>query len=228
VSTGYSYPVVASAAVPGARHKLSHTQLLLAAGGAIAVIVVVLSIVLLAAKPSVTPCHFSCGPKTGPRLQDPTAYTSSQFNFRVEYDKGSLSIGSQSASSVTLQSQDGSAVLTITGASGSNVSGAVQNVVNGLDTNTYQNLQQIGTLNGAEIGLVQGQGVVYSAQVNAGGQVIPVVVIVMGATQNNLTITTLSIGAQDQPSDPHFTPYGSSAGQTLDPPITNTIWPGTQ
>jgi len=228
VASGYSYPVVATASVPGAHHKLSHTQLLLAAGGIIAVIVVVLTVVLVAAKPGVTPCHFSCGPKTGPRLTNPDAYTSSQFNFRVEYDKGSLGIGTQNAASVTLQNQDGSAVVQITGSSGSNVSGAIQSAISGLDTNTFQNVQQLGTLNGAEIGLVQGQGAVYSAQVSGGGQAIPIVIIVMSASQNNVTITTVAFGPQDQQSNPQDTPYGMSAGTLLDGPVTNTIWPGSQ
>ena len=69
---------------------------------------------------------------------------------------------------------------------------ALQSDINQLGSNTYQDLQQVSsTLPGAEIGGVVGAGEVYDANyVEAGsGHQFPVTVIVMAATEGDLTIS---------------------------------------
>ena len=229
VATGYSYPVVPAASVPAAQHKLSHLQLLASAGGIIAVVVIALTVILVVVKPGTKACHFSCGPSTGTRLLSPTAYTSTQFNFRVEYDSSSLKLGQQSATSVDLQAANGDGALHVAGSNGSNVTNAIQTAVNSIDSNTFQNIQQIGDIPGAQIGFVQGQGVALSAQLvpsDGSGQATPVTIMVMAASQNNVTITAVAFGAMDT-SSAELLPFGLTSAQTFDFALTNTIWPGS-
>jgi hypothetical protein len=230
VAMGYSYPVVGSAGVPGARRKLGHARLLLVAGSAIAILVIVLTVVLVAARPTTKACHFACGPLTGNRLLSTTAYTSSQFHYRVEYSSDLLQVAQQDATSVTLNAASGDGAVVFIGSRGGDVSGAIQNAVSGLDSSIFQNLQQVGSIPGAQVGFVQGQGVALAGQFvdPNGGQATPITVMVVAATQNNLTITALGFGSQDN-SSPATNPFelnGASA-QAFDFALTNTIWPGS-
>ena len=114
-----------------------------------------------------------------------------------------------------------------TAVSGGDTAGAVKNAVNALDTSRFQNMQQIGPVRGAEIGLVQGEGSAYSASFvppDGSGQAIPVAIVVISATQNNVTITVTAFSASDK--DLRDAPYGLDRASDFDFPITNTIWKG--
>jgi hypothetical protein len=223
----YAYPVQRTAAVPGAQQKLKNNKFIIYFAVGFAALVVLISLVVVLLKPSTTLCHFTCGPEMGPRLLAPTFYQSSSFGYRVEYD-GNEFKAKQTSAGVQLDLQGGGGGFVVYSAkSGSDVSGALQEAFNGINTNQFQNIHEIEAIPGAEIGLVEGQGVAYSGSFipQGGGQAVPVAIGVMASTFNNLTISVLAIDVQDL-SSPQTFPLGFADGTFLDAPITNTIWPG--
>jgi hypothetical protein len=223
----YSYPVQSVASVPGARQKLDTKNFLLYGGIIFAGVVVIIALIAVLNKPSTTLCHFTCGPDVGPRLSAPTFYQNSSFNYRVEYDnKYFAAKPSSSGVQLTLQG-GGGGFLVYAATSGSDVNGALQKAFSGINTNAFQNITEIEPVPGAEIGLVEGDGVAYSASYvpQGGGKSIPVSIAVMASTSNNVTISVVAIDAQDFSSPTTF-PLGFADGTFLDGPLTNTIWPG--
>lgn len=228
-ATGYTYPVVPSALVPGAQHKLSHGRMLLLAGGVVAALVIVITVIVVGAKPSTKPCGFSCAPRSGPRLLSTSAYASQRFGYTVEYDSNTMSIANQDQSGVQLQARDGDGEVDFTATSGSDTSVAIQNALSKLSSSQFQNMQQVGSVRGAEIGLVLGQGTAYSASFvppDGTGQAIPVGIVIMSSSQNGVTITVTAFSATDH--DIRDAPYGLDASSNFDYPVTNTIWKGGQ
>jgi hypothetical protein len=227
VATGYSYPVVPASSVPAAQHKLGHSRFLMWAGGAFAVLVVLISAVAVSQKPTTALCHFSCGPDVGPRLLSSTAYQNSQYGFRVEYESPPFSIAAQDQSGVELLgNQDNFIVFKAT--TGGDVTSAIQDVVSNLNTNEFQDLQEISSVvPGAEIGFVPGSGEAFSANFVApgAGTSQTVTVMVMAATQGNLTITVVVVGVQDLSTVANL-PFGLKFGSLFDFEVSNTIWPG--
>jgi hypothetical protein len=224
----YSYPVVAAASVP--QQKLRHTHFIIAVAVGLAVLVVGITAITVGLKPTLQLCHFTCGPDVGPRLLNPTAYSNSQFGYRVEYDSGEFSTASPTAAGVTFELGNigaGSGSATFTATAGSDVNAALNSALNGISSSTFQDMQEIGPVAGAEIGEVEGTGVAYSATYVPpnGGQSQPVAVVVEAATFKNMTISILAIGDQDL-SQVDNLPIGLVAGQLFDEVGTNTIWPG--
>jgi hypothetical protein len=222
----YSYPVVAAASVP--QQKLRHTHFIVAVVVGLTVLVVGITALVVGLKPTLQLCHFTCGPDVGPRLLNPTAYKNTEFGYRIEYDSGEFTPASPTAAGVTLNLDGGNAGSAIfTATSGSDVNSALNTALNGINTNTFQDLQEIGPVAGAEIGEVEGEGVAYSASFVPpnGGQSVRVALVAEAATFKNLTISVVVYGAQDL-SSPDLLPIGLAAGQQFDEVATNTIWPG--
>jgi hypothetical protein len=225
VATNYTYPAVPTSSVPAAQHKLGHKGFVVVAFASLFVLVVIITAVAVGNKPTTSLCHFSCGPNVGPRLLSSTNYANSQFGYRIEYDPP-FSIESKNAGGVEFGANFGFIVFEAT--SGTNVSGAIQSAISGLNTNTIQDLQQqTSTLPGAQVGFVQGEGVAYDANFipSGGGSSVPVVVMAMAATQGNMTISVLAVGAKEANSAAQL-PYGMINGGLFDFEVSNTIWPG--
>jgi hypothetical protein len=228
-ATYNSYPIQSVASVPGARQKLSTSTFLLYGGILFAGLVVIIALIAVLNKPTTTLCHFTCGPDVGPRLSAPTYYQNSTFGYRVEYD-GNYFKPTASSSGVQLSlTVGGGGFIHYSATSGSDVNGAMQKAFNGLNTNAFQNISEIEPIPGAEIGLVEGQGVAYSASYvpQGGGKSIPVSIAVMASTFNNVTISVVAIDTTDL-SSPITFPLGFADGELLDGPLTNTVWAGQQ
>lgn len=222
-----AYPVVRAGSAPAVGPKLRHHHFLSVVGTLLVVIVV--AVTASAVLTRVTPqlCHLSCGPDVGPSLAVPSAYTSSQYGYRVEYDSSTFVVSSHGPSSVQLVVPTSAAnLVAFSATAGSNVSGAMSSAIGQLNTNVIQGLQAIGSVPGAEIGLVSGAGEAYSATFVPpnGGQSYPVSVVAMAATRGNLTLSVVAIGQQDLSSVADL-PFGLANGGLLDGPVTDTIWP---
>jgi hypothetical protein len=213
------------------RQKLRHHRFLATVGAVIGLPVVVISAISSLVSPSPQFCQPNCGPSTGPTQISISTYTSSSYGYQVPYDASTLSIASQSATGVDFSVRGADpkeSFVDFDAVSGSNPTGAVQQLVNGLDTNTLQGLRQIGAVPGAEIGEMQATGYAYQADYvpPAGGQSAPVDVVVMAATHNNLTIAVLAVGLQDQKGG-HAPLYMNQAlAQRFELSVTGTAWPG--
>lgn len=227
-AVGYTYPVVPSASVPAAQHKLSHTRLLLLAGGAIAALVIVITLVVVVVRPTSTPCGFTCGPRIGPRLLSRSALTIDRWGYTVEYDSHALSVAGKDENGVKLQAASGDGEVDFVATSGSDTGGAVKKAVSALGSSRFQNLQQIGPVRGAEIGFVNGEGVAYSASFvppDGGGQAVPVGIVIISAAQDGVTITVTAFSASD--TEVRDAPYGLDRSSDFDFPVSNTIWKGS-
>ena len=226
VSTNYTYPVVPTASVPAAQHKVGHTGLVAIIAASLFLLVAIVTVVAVANKPSVTYCHFSCAPDVGPRLYSHTVYQNSAFGYRVEYGS-TFTLSNQSSTGAEFDSSDGG-FLVFTATQGANVSAAIQSGLGTVDRSEFQDMQQMSSsLPGAQIGFVQGSGVVYSANYvpSGGGSSVPAVVMVVAATQGNMTLSVVAANAQDL-SSPEQDPFGLIEGYIFDFELTNTIWPG--
>jgi len=218
----YSYPSVPRAEVPGAHHRLS-PLFLIVVGLIVAVVVVGASLGAASKRPAPQNCHFSCGAFTGPRLVAPNVYTSSQFGYSVEYLPDSTKLASQSATGAEFDTNEG--VIFFDGARGTDVDGAVRTGVSNLNTAVIQDLQAVGPVRGAEIGLVPGKGTAYTANFvpQGGGGAFRVGVLVMAATQGGVTVTATMISVYYTANDGRFNnfqPYGMIDGAKFDYPIT--------
>lgn len=229
VASGYSYPVMPAASVTAMHRKLSPKMVWIIAGGAIAVVVVVVTLIVVLARPTTTPCHFSCiTPKAGIPLVSSTVYDNSNFGYGFEYINGqfpngaTMSLGSTSDSGATINMSDGSQ-LVYTASHGSDVDAAVQTAINGIDTTAFQDMLQVGPVRGAEIGLVLGHGSAFTANYvppGSGGQASKVGIVVMAVARNNLVITTVMFSPYV--NDVSALPYGLQDGSMFDYPITLT------
>lgn len=227
----YRFPVMPAASAPGARRKLRHPQFLLILGAVLGVFVVLITAITVLVRPTPQFCHFSCGPSVGPRLLSSSAYVSSAYGFHVEYNASYLHVANQSSTGVDLvvRGQNPQMMyLDYVATRGSNVSGALQHAIDGIDTNTIQDLREIGILPGAEIGEVAATGFVFQGIYvpSGGGQTAPVDVMVLAVAQNGLTISTLAVGPRDQRngSAPFF--LNPALAQLFDTSLSATVWPG--
>jgi hypothetical protein len=223
-ATGYSYPVAPPGTVPGMRHKLSRGRLWVIAAGAVAALVVVITVVVVLVRPMPVNCHFSCSRPQGAPLVGNTVYKNAQFGYSVEYLTGDVSVSASDSAGDTFSTTNGSTVRFI-GSRGSDVDGAVQAAFATIDGNVYQDLQPVGPVRGAQIGFIPGHGTAYTGKFvppNGGGKV-PIAVMVMAASSNNVTIATVVISPYG--NDASVQPYGLQEGQTLDYPMTLTHFP---
>ena len=197
------------------------------AGLSLAALVVIGTATAVSQKPTTNYCHFSCGPDVGQRLLGQTAYQNSQFGYRGEYQSPPFSIAGQNSSGVVLEGNPDN-FMVFSAASGGDVTGAIQKAVGSLSTNEFQDLHQVSSeLPGAEIGFVPGSGEAYTATLVAPGTGTSqnVSVLVMAATQGNLTLSVLVVGTEDLSSVQDL-PFGLQFGSLFDFESSNTIWPG--
>ena len=224
VGMGYSYPVMPVTAVPGARRKLGHGRLLLVAGVALAVIVVLVTLVAVVSRPQSVACGLYCGPHTGARLISSALYKNTKWGYSVEYDSSVLTMGNQGADGVEFDASNGDGSVVFTATQGTDLGGANQAAFNALPSATFQSLQPVGPVRGAEIGLVNGEGTAYSGQFAPpdGSGATPITVVILSASQNNVTLTVTAFSAASTKNAD--LPYGLDMGSAFDSPITNTLW----
>src|SRR5204862_2643371 len=141
-----------------------------------------------------------------------------------EYLPDSTELASQSATGAEFTTNAG--VIFFDGSSGTDVDQAVSDGVAGLNTAVVQDLQPVGAIRGAEIGLVPAKGTAYTANFvpQGGGGAFRVGVLVMAATQGNVTVTATMISVYYTTNDSRFNnfqPYGLIDGAKFDYPITS-------
>jgi hypothetical protein len=110
----------------------------------------------------------------------------------------------------------------------SSLDGAVSQAQQQLDSATFQDVQEIGPVRGAEIGYVPARGTVWSAtyQPSDGGNPGPVRIAIIAAQSGGLTVVATMFSDYDSGTD--HAPYGLSGDQTFDYPISGFRFPGQQ
>ena len=226
VAAGYTYPVLPYAMVPAVHRRLSRVRLMAVAGAALAIVVVLVSLLATAVRPTTSPCNLFCGPHIGTPLLTPSHYTNQKFGYTIDYDSTALTITNQDANGAEFDSANGDGSIVFTAAPGGDVGGANQNAVNALPSSTFQNLQAIGPVRGAEIGFVNGEGTAYSGELVPadGGSATPIGLIVMSAAHGGITITVQAFSSSSM--DNQLEPYGLVMGEKFDYTVANTTWKG--
>ncbi len=217
---GY-YPSLSRRQVPGAGHRLS-IRAVLGAVLLVIVAIVVLSSLAVSNRPTPKNCHFFCGSTTAPALVPPTVYRSSTYGFTIEYLPDSTQLKDQSAGAATFETPNG--VIFFEGSSGSDLDGSIRLAVLSLNSSAIQDLQEVGPVRGAEIGLVPAHGQAYTANfVSQSGAAAKVGILVMAAAQDGVTVTATMVSVYYTQNDSRYNnyqPYGLIDGPLFDYPIT--------
>jgi hypothetical protein len=222
----YTYPVMAQRDTPGERRKLGRGRLLLTAGVILVVVVVVITLVGALVRPMTNNCGLYCGPHAGPMLISSQVYQNQKWGYSVEYDSSALGVANQTDDGAEFDAGNGDGAVVFTATQGADLASANRAALDGLDGATFQNIREIGPVRGAEIGLVNGQGIAYSADFvpTDGSGASPIGLVILSATHNGMTLTATAFSGQSM--DNADLPYGLDAGDLFDFPITNTLWKG--
>jgi hypothetical protein len=163
-------------------------------------------------------CTVNCAPKFVTPLPEGASYKSSAYKFQVNYNS-SWTVRTQDANGVVLGTKLGS--VQVTGQKGGQPDQVVQATVAALPSSKWQNVALVSSLKGAHIGVQDGVGAVYSANLVGGSQTAtPVRFAVIAATHNGVTVVILAVG----PSDPKNSPHGMPEGGEFDYLCTEFVW----
>jgi hypothetical protein len=218
----YSYAIAPPPVVYPTARRRNMSQIAIA--GALLAILLVVTVVVSAiaatqflGNPKAT-CTVNCAPKIITPLSEGASYRSSTYKFQVNYSP-SWTVRSQDAGGITLGTKLGS--VQVTGQKGGQPDQALQAAVAALPSAKWQSVTQVSGLKGAHIGVQDGVGAVYSANlVGSAQQATPVRFAVIAAARSGVTVVVFAVG----PSDPKNSPHGMPEAQQIDYLCTEFMW----
>ncbi|HYA44162.1 MAG TPA: zinc ribbon domain-containing protein [Acidimicrobiales bacterium] len=177
-------------------------------------------------------CAYSCGPDQGPIAPAGQHYASS-LGFAFDYPTAMSAAKPEFRSLVTLDDNNGQ-LMVWAGQGQQSLGGLVQTysqMFSG-DSN-FTGFNSFGTVSGAEIGFIPGQGEFYSSDIAISGQETPVGVVVIAAQSAGLWAVVAGWSVCVGPSgpaactDPSFRSGGAFAsGSDFDDVLARWHWPG--
>jgi hypothetical protein len=192
-------------------------------GGVIGFAVLVFSLVaVLAIRGAFFPCTASCGPLRVTPFPEASSFTSRAYGYKVGYPS-SWSVEQKDDTAVVLSTKlHGSFVVRGT-KNGKSDDQLVQQAIADLPSSQWQNIQEVGPLHGAHIGVQNGVGRIYSAQVApSGGQAENVRIAVVAANRGGLSVVALGV----DPADVKGSPNGIPEANSFDYVLAEFTWPG--
>jgi hypothetical protein len=163
-------------------------------------------------------CTVNCAPKIVTPLSEGASYRSSQYKFEVNFST-SWTVRSQDAAGILLGTKLGS--VQVTGQKAGQPDQVLQSAVGALPSGKWQNVALVSKLKGAHVGVQDGVGAVYSANLVGNSQTAtPVRFAVITASRNGVTVVVLAVG----PSDPKNSPHGMPEGAEVDYLCTEFVW----
>jgi ribosomal protein L40E len=217
----YSYAPAPPIAYPTARRRnLSQIAI---AGVLLAILALVTLVVSgIAASqflgPARVTCTINCAPKIITPLPEGASFRSPTYKFQVNYSPN-WTVRNQDATGITLGTKLGS--VQVTGQKGGQPDQVLQATVAALPSAKWQSVTQVTGLKGAHIGVQDGVGAVYSANLVGSSQTVtPVRFAVIVANRNGVTVVVFAVG----PSDPKTSPHGMPEGQEFDYLCTVFVW----
>jgi hypothetical protein len=165
----YGYRVAEPGAFPGAgRVKVPQVMV---AGGLILIlgvaVVIITAFAISRSAGTHPPCTANCGPQFVAPLPEVDTYHSNAFGFEVDYSS-SWKVQSQDANGIALSTQAG--LLQVIGSrSGPSTSQLIKNTLAALPSSRYQSVTLVSDLHGAHIGVQDGEGAIYSANLIGSG-----------------------------------------------------------
>jgi len=193
---------------------------------------VVLGALIQAGLPSHPHCAYSCGPDQGP-ISPAGQHYSSSLGFAFDYPTAMSVAKSEFNSLVTLDDDNGQ-LMVWAGQGGQSLGALVQTYsqVFSADSN-FTGFSAFGSVSGAEIGFIPGQGEFYSADLAISGQETPVGLVVVAARSDGLWAAIAGWSVCVGPSgpaactDPSFHSGGAFAsGSDFDDVLARWHWPG--
>lgn len=168
--------------------------------------------------PTRVTCTINCAPKIVTPLPEGASYRSSTYKFQVYYSPN-WTVRNQDSSGITLGTKLGQ--VQVTGQKGGQPDQVLQATVAALPSTKWQSVTQVTGLKGAHIGVQDGVGAVYSANLVGSSQTVtPVRFAVIVASRNGVTVAVLAVG----PSDPKNSPHGMPEGREFDYLCTVFVW----
>ena len=213
-------------AVPHSRvpRRLGDRRVRLLAIVAVVVIAAVVSAVAVLVRPTTQPCGLVCGPQVAAPTNAAATYTNAAHGFSIEYPPGALQVAIDQSDLVEFQSSGGPIEFQVVSAA--SLDDAVSQAMQALPSSSFQDLQEVGPVRGAEIGYVPGRGTVWSATYAGAGSSgsVPVRVAIIAAQAKGLMVVATMFSDYD--SDTAHAPYGLSADAIFDYPLSNFHFPG--
>jgi hypothetical protein len=209
----YGYRLAQPGAFPAAgRVKMPQVMVI---GGVIVILAVAVVAVSAFALSRVIgthpPCTANCGPQVIAPLPEANTYHSNAFGFEVDYSSG-WKVRSQDTNGISLGTRYG--ILTVVGSSSGPTTGQlIDNTVAALPSSKWQSVTKVTDLRGAHIGIQDGEGAIYSANlIGSGATATPVRFAVIAAIRGS---TSVVIFAADPADTKDFT-YGIPEGGEFD------------
>jgi hypothetical protein len=209
----YGYRVAQPGAFPAAgRVKVPQVMVI---GGVIvilAVAVVVITAFALRAVGGTHPtCTANCGPQLVAPLPEANTYHSDAFGFEVDYSSR-WKVRSQDANGIVIGTQIG--ILQVAGSKAGPTTGQlIDSTVAALPSSKWQSVTQVSDVKGAHIGVQDGEGAIYSANlIGPGTTATKVRFAVIAAIRGGVAVV---IFAAD-PADTKDFPNGLPEGQAFD------------
>ena len=216
----YSYPRIQA---PAARIGGARSTQIAVAIGLVAILIVVAAVAGALALRGVTANHSNCTANCAPKIVRPlpasATFHSSQFKFEVDYSSN-WTVRNQTAAGIDIGTQAGSVSVMGT-SSTAPLDQAIQAVVSGLPSASWQNVAAISDIKGAHLGEQNGLGALYSANlVGSGTTAVKVRLSVIAATKAGVTVVVFAVNRADTQ---HFA-SGMPEGQLFDYMCTEFRW----
>ena len=218
----YAYPRAAPRA--GRIGGASMTQIAVAIGLLSILIVATVTVSAFAIR-GATGSHHNCTSNCSPQLVTPlpasATYTSSQFNYSVDYS-ANWQVESKDSAGIQLATSIGS--VSVAGSRGNQpLDQVIQGVVGALPSASWQSVTQVSGLKGAHLGDQNGAGAVYSANfIGSNSTATKVRFVVIAAAKNGVTVVMFAVN----PADPQHFANGMAEGQLFDYMCTVFRWAG--
>jgi len=165
-------------------------------------------------------CTSNCGPQVIAPLPEAATYRSNAFGFEVDYNS-TWKVRSQDANGISLGTAAGA--LTVVGSrAGPSTGQLIDSTVSALPSAKWQSVTKVTDLRGAHIGVQDGEGAVYSADlIGSGTTSTQVRFAVIAATRGATSVVIFAV----DPSAPKDFTYGIPEGGEFDYLCQEFRWP---
>ena len=229
VARSLPLPPYASATHPS---KLSHATVIVAALAAIAIVATLITVFAVRVSTSAQGCGFYCGPDVGSRLPNSRQFTNTKWGFVIDYSGTVLSVNQPAPTSdfadFIAQDQSGNTVgeILVTAMQATNTSQAVKNALGDFSSNQFQDITEVESVPGAEIGLIPAVGNGYTANLvsTSGSSGNPVGIVVVAATHGSTTLVAEMWCETNTSGD---APFYIATDQSFDYVLTNLHFKGS-
>lgn len=194
----YGYRLAQPGAFPAAG-RVKVPQVMVIGGVIVILAVAVVAITAFALSRAIgnhPACSANCGPQVIAPLPEANTYHSNQFSFEVDYSSD-WKVRSQDATGISLGTRYG--ILTVVGSKAGPTTGQlIDSTVAALPSSKWQSVTRVTDIRGAHLGVQDGEGAIYSANlIGSGATATPVRFAVIAATRGNASVVIFAVDPAD-------------------------------